>query len=120
MGTIEEPLNDSKGCGGVMRMATVGLVADTQHQAFTDKVRDLFGREINHGNDLAVQQVFFPVMRGNLSRGLEDADSGPKINRQPVGRLPGFGKIVHGCNGSHPHVNFFKIIPVDGHVAILM
>ena len=26
VGTIEEPLNDSKGCGGVMRMAPVGLV----------------------------------------------------------------------------------------------
>jgi len=27
MGTIEEPLNDSKGCGGVMRVAPVGLMA---------------------------------------------------------------------------------------------
>jgi ADP-ribosylglycohydrolase len=26
MGTIEEPLNDSKGCGGVMRIAPVGLM----------------------------------------------------------------------------------------------
>jgi len=29
MGTIERPLNDSKGCGGVMRIAPVGLLADT-------------------------------------------------------------------------------------------
>lgn len=28
MGTIERPLNDSKGCGGVMRVAPVGLVRD--------------------------------------------------------------------------------------------
>jgi len=27
-GTVEDPLNDSKGCGGVMRMAPVGLVAN--------------------------------------------------------------------------------------------
>jgi len=26
MGTIEEPINDSKGCGGVMRVAPVGLI----------------------------------------------------------------------------------------------
>ena len=26
-GTVEEPLNDSKGCGGVMRIAPVGLLA---------------------------------------------------------------------------------------------
>jgi ADP-ribosylglycohydrolase len=34
MGTIERPLNDSKGCGGVMRMAPVGLVADDAEGAF--------------------------------------------------------------------------------------
>ncbi len=28
MGTIEQPLNDSKGCGGVMRIAPVGLIAN--------------------------------------------------------------------------------------------
>ena len=28
MGTIEEPINDSKGCGGVMRIAPVGLIVD--------------------------------------------------------------------------------------------
>lgn len=33
MGTIEEPANNSKGCGGVMRVAPVGLFSDT-HRAF--------------------------------------------------------------------------------------
>lgn len=28
MGTIEEPINDSKGCGGVMRAAPVGMLYD--------------------------------------------------------------------------------------------
>jgi NAD-dependent SIR2 family protein deacetylase/ADP-ribosylglycohydrolase/protein-tyrosine phosphatase/TPR repeat protein len=28
MGTIEEPINNSKGCGGVMRVAPIGLIAD--------------------------------------------------------------------------------------------
>ena len=34
MGSIEEPLNDSKGCGGVMRMAPVGLIVDCPPLAF--------------------------------------------------------------------------------------
>lgn len=33
MGTIEQPINNSKGCGGVMRVAPVGLVMD-KDQAF--------------------------------------------------------------------------------------
>ncbi|HOO34367.1 MAG TPA: ADP-ribosylglycohydrolase family protein [Thermotogota bacterium] len=31
MGTIEDPLNDSKGCGGVMRVAPVGLFIKTEN-----------------------------------------------------------------------------------------
>lgn len=34
MGTRESPLNDSKGCGGVMRAAPVGLIAVNQSHAF--------------------------------------------------------------------------------------
>ena len=34
MGTIERPLNDSKGCGGVMRVAPVGLLFDEPSKAF--------------------------------------------------------------------------------------
>ena len=33
MGTIEQPLNDSKGCGGVMRVAPVGLFFDEPTEA---------------------------------------------------------------------------------------
>lgn len=34
MGTIEQPINDSKGCGGVMRVAPVGLAGDDVEKAF--------------------------------------------------------------------------------------
>jgi ADP-ribosylglycohydrolase len=34
MGTMDRPLNDSKGCGGVMRAAPVGLVARDEGSAF--------------------------------------------------------------------------------------
>jgi ADP-ribosylglycohydrolase len=35
MGEMQRPLNNSKGCGGVMRVAPVGLVAENQKQAFS-------------------------------------------------------------------------------------
>lgn len=34
MGTMEDPINDSKGCGGVMRMAPVGLFCNDPAEAF--------------------------------------------------------------------------------------
>jgi len=34
MGTVAEPINNSKGCGGVMRVAPVGLVYDDAEKAF--------------------------------------------------------------------------------------
>ncbi len=35
MGAMQRPLNTSKGCGGVMRVAPVGLVAEDEEQAFS-------------------------------------------------------------------------------------
>jgi len=35
MGAMQPPLNNSKGCGGVMRVAPVGLVAEDEEQAFS-------------------------------------------------------------------------------------
>nr|WP_320192359.1 ADP-ribosylglycohydrolase family protein [uncultured Desulfobacter sp.] len=34
LGTMDNPVNDSKGCGGVMRMAPVGLMFDDAQKAF--------------------------------------------------------------------------------------
>ena len=34
MGTVDDPINNSKGCGGVMRMAPVGLAYDDSEKAF--------------------------------------------------------------------------------------
>jgi len=34
LGTMDNPVNDSKGCGGVMRMAPVGLMYDDAEKAF--------------------------------------------------------------------------------------
>jgi ADP-ribosylglycohydrolase len=35
MGEMQRPLNNSKGCGGVMRVAPVGLVAESEERAFS-------------------------------------------------------------------------------------
>jgi ADP-ribosylglycohydrolase len=35
MGTVDQPLNDSKGCGGVMRAAPIGLTAKDERAAFS-------------------------------------------------------------------------------------
>ena len=35
MGEMQRPLNNSKGCGGVMRVAPVGLIAEDEEKAFT-------------------------------------------------------------------------------------
>ena len=55
LGTIEEPQNDSRGCGGVMRVAPVGLWAPKQAGVSRDDA-DYFGARcaaLTHGSDLA-------------------------------------------------------------------
>lgn len=52
-GTIDEPINQSKGCGGVMRVAPIGLYFDGKHYAI-DKI-DRIGAEVaalTHGHPL--------------------------------------------------------------------
>ena len=51
-GTIEEPINDSKGCGGVMRVAPIGIYFGGK---FTIEDVDMIAAEsaaITHGHDL--------------------------------------------------------------------
>jgi ADP-ribosylglycohydrolase len=52
-GTMEKPINDSKGCGGVMRVAPIGLYFDEKQYSL--KEVDLIGSEaaaITHGHEL--------------------------------------------------------------------
>lgn len=52
-GTIEKPINNSKGCGGVMRVAPVGLYLE--HGKRSDEELDRIGAEvaaITHGHEL--------------------------------------------------------------------
>lgn len=53
-GTIEKPINDSKGCGGVMRVAPIGLYL-CDNEDFTSEEIDMLGAEaaaITHGHEL--------------------------------------------------------------------
>ncbi len=54
LGTIEQPINNSKGCGGVMRVAPIGLyLCDNKY--FTSEEIDMLGAEaaaITHGHEL--------------------------------------------------------------------
>lgn len=55
-GTLEEPINDSKGCGGVMRVAPIGLFfANGNHDTVKQTEIDLLGAKaaaITHGHEL--------------------------------------------------------------------
>lgn len=52
MGTIEKPVNDSKGCGGIMRVAPIGLFFD---ETFSDNEVDMIAARaaaVTHGHEL--------------------------------------------------------------------
>lgn len=55
MGTVEEPINHSKGCGGVMRVAPIGLFFKNDGE--TDRIREIMAlggkaAAITHGHPL--------------------------------------------------------------------
>ncbi len=80
-GTLEKPLNQSKGCGGVMRVAPIGLVS-----SLTDDEADLLGAKaavLTHGHDMGyipaamlVHIVRCAAQKGmSLQEAVEDAQS---------------------------------------------
>lgn len=67
MGTIEQPINDSKGCGGVMRAAPVGLYGVVASKYFCDS-----GKEIAAVFDLGctIAAITHGDPSGNLPAGV--------------------------------------------------
>ena len=55
MGTIDTPINNSKGCGTVMRIAPIGLYADTSEQA---AILAAEASAITHGHPLGIIPSF--------------------------------------------------------------
>ena len=71
-GTIEEPINQSKGCGGVMRVAPIGLYFDGKNRSIADI--DMIGAEtaaLTHGHSLgyipaaALVHIIHLLVHGN-------------------------------------------------------
>ncbi len=56
MGTIEKPINKSKGCGGVMRVAPVGLYFKPSDYMTLDRVGQISAKisAITHGHPLGI------------------------------------------------------------------
>ncbi len=69
MGTMEEPLNHSKGCGGVMRVAPIGLLGSDARTAFKVGCE---AAAITHGHPSGYYSAgAFAAIIHNLTTGLE-------------------------------------------------
>ena len=83
-GTIEKPINDSKGCGGVMRVAPIGLYL-CDNKDWTPEEIDILGAEaaaITHGHELgyipsaALVHIIYAIASGkhtNLASAIAEA-----------------------------------------------
>lgn len=103
-GSIEEPINDSKGCGGVMRVAPIGLYFEGLRMA--PLLVDLLGAEaaaLTHGHEM----VYIPaamlvhivrLVSGSGGITLKQAVLDGKIAMEMLfpgaGHLPGFLKLI--------------------------
>lgn len=73
MGTIEAPINDSKGCGGVMRVAPLGLLARDSEEAFR---LGCVAAAITHGHPSGYYPAgCLAAIIHNLSRGFSLIDA---------------------------------------------
>lgn len=76
-GTIEEPINNSKGCGGVMRVAPIGLYFCDKTD-FDDDFVDMLGAKsaaLTHGHDLG----YIPAAAlSNIIRAIVGKEATPK------------------------------------------
>lgn len=88
-GTIENPLNDSKGCGGVMRVTPIGLMfANGGFPEFTQKEIDMLGAKaaaVTHGHELG----YIPAAVNHNG----DSDSTGAVCGNILGTFLGYDKI---------------------------
>ena len=97
LGTLEHPVNNSKGCGGVMRVAPIGLYFIGNEEWSAEQAALLGGRAaaVTHGHELgylpaaALVHIVYSLAsgrRGNILSAVEDA----------MGAMPGlFPQSVH-------------------------
>ncbi|NLG32047.1 MAG: ADP-ribosylglycohydrolase family protein [Syntrophomonadaceae bacterium] len=64
MGTVEKPINDSKGCGGVMRTAPVGLIADKPFEWGCDMAAITHGHPCGYLPGGVLAQIIADIIEG--------------------------------------------------------
>lgn len=74
MGTTAEPLNDSKGCGGVMRSAPIGLIGDDPFGLGRDAAAITHGHAAGYLSSGVAALVIGNIVKGlGLAEAIEDA-----------------------------------------------
>lgn len=89
------------------------MVINAQDQTLAEKIGDLAGREINHGQYLPTDQVLRLIMRRNLRRRSFVTELRTKINPQLVSGFTGFGKGFSLQDSAYAYINFFKVCPTN-------
>ncbi len=114
MGTIGDPINDSKGCGGVMRMAPIGLAYDDPEKAFH------FGCKLaalTHGHptgDLAsgvFAAIISLIISGySLAEAIEESTLILKTDKNHEETLRAIGNAVDMVGKEHPEPEVIETI----------
>jgi ADP-ribosyl-[dinitrogen reductase] hydrolase len=82
MGTVEEPLNDSKGCGGVMRIAPVGLLGGDRFDLACDIAALTHGHPSGYLAAGALAEILGQILDGrSLPEALDAAEQ--KLRTRP-------------------------------------
>jgi ADP-ribosylglycohydrolase len=91
-GSPEKPLNDSKGCGGVMRVAPLGLVRDFE----PTKVAELAARAaaLTHGHPSGYLSAAAMAAIVRLSLGESDLAANAETARDIVSKWKGSGETI--------------------------
>ena len=88
-------------------------IGKTERQHFGAHRPDLARREIDHGSNLAPDQILQRIMFGDLRRRALDADRVAEIDRQLERRLARFGKGVGSGDRADADVDLEKIVECD-------
>ncbi len=89
---------------------TAMLGNDSQDEALTHERADLFGREIDDGNDLFADEIAFCISVCDLGTAHACAQRA-KVDFKLVGWFSGLGKIIDFKDGACSHINLPEVRP---------
>jgi len=106
-GTVERPLNDSKGCGGVMRAAPVGLIANEPFKLGCETAA------ITHGHPTGYLAAgFLAHLIAGLVHG-RDLDSAIAAAREELRKWPHHEECLAAVDGAVHHASSARPIAED-------